>query len=72
MANKEEKAGDVISPPKGKKAGDVIPSESTKDLIAKKDFVITHNEHKIVIKKGQVLKNIPEQFMPNLKTEQVI
>lgn len=41
--------------------------------IAKKDFIIHHNEVHIEIKKGEALpKNIEERFIVNLKTEGVI
>ncbi len=39
---------------------------------AKRDFVISHNEHQIVIKKGDDLSEVPKLFFENLKTEQVI
>jgi hypothetical protein len=47
---------------------------SKKSLIAKKDHVILHNEYKLVIKEGDDLskKNIPEIYIPTLKTEKVI
>jgi len=41
-------------------------------LIAKKDFVIRHNEYFFEIKEGQDISHIPEQFIQNLKTEKVI
>ena len=48
-----------------KKAGEPL-------LIAKKDFIINFNDYRKVIKKGDKLGDIPEKFMPNLKTEKVI
>ena len=40
--------------------------------IAKKDFVIHQNEFHFEIKKGDDLRDIPERFHQNLKTENVI
>ena len=47
------------------------PMPSKKLNIAKKDFVIHHNDVHIEIKKGDVIE-CPEKFLPNLKTEGVI
>jgi hypothetical protein len=47
-------------------------SESKNDLIAKKDHIIFQNSFKIIIKKGDTLENVPSQFIPTLKAEQVI
>ena len=60
MINKEDKTEiESISKPK-------------KELIAKKDHVIVQNDFKLVIKKGQIIKNLPERYIVTLKTEQVI
>lgn len=42
-----------------------------KELIAKKDFIIKHNELFIKIKKGDKV-DVPEFLIQNLKTEKVI
>lgn len=49
-------------------------SSNAKDgsLVAKKDFVINHNEYQRKIKEGEDLSDVPEMYHPNLKTEQVI
>jgi len=47
------------------------PSKRNSSSIAKKDFVIHFNDDHIVIKKGDVV-NVPEKYLPNLKTEGVI
>lgn len=47
------------------------PIQKVQKLIAKKDFVIHHNEIHIEIKKGDAV-SVPEKFLPNLKTEGVI
>jgi len=43
-------------------------------ILAKKDFTICHNEVFIKIKKGDDIETlkIPEKFMQNLETENVI
>lgn len=41
-------------------------------MIAKKDFVIHQNEIHIEIKAGDDVSHVPEKFLENLKTEQVI
>lgn len=45
-------------------------------LIAKRDFIIVQhdgeNEHKYEIKEGDDVSYLPEQFLKNLKTEEVI
>lgn len=41
-------------------------------MIAKKDFVIHFNEIHIEIKAGDDVSHVPEMFLENLKTEQVI
>lgn len=48
--------------------------KTTKKIIAKKDFVICHNEHHFVINKGDdIIKlGVPKVFHENLKTERVI
>ena len=45
-----------------------------KKLIAKRDFLICQNEFLFKIEKGDDIKElkIPEQFIQNLKTENVI
>jgi len=43
-----------------------------KQLIAKKDFEIFHNRYHLVIKAGDNLKDVPELYLANLKTEGVI
>lgn len=42
------------------------------DMIALKDHTIFQNSFKIIIKKGDTLKNVPSQFIPTLETEKVI
>lgn len=39
---------------------------------AKRDHVIFQNKFHIIIKKGELLDDIPEQFYKTLKTEKVI
>lgn len=39
---------------------------------AKKDHIIVQNDFKLVIKKGETIKNLPERYIVTLKTEQVI
>ncbi len=39
---------------------------------AKKDHVIVQNDFKLKIKKGEIIKNLPEKYIITLKTEQVI
>lgn len=41
-------------------------------IIAKKDFIIKHNEFELNIKKGDDLSKVPSKFIANLKTEKVI
>lgn len=61
-----------------KKKKSIEEKESSKEApskqLAKKDFLIVHNEIRIEIKEGQDLGelNIPDLFWPNLKTEGVI
>ena len=43
-----------------------------KKLVAKKDFLILHNGYKRSIKVGDDLKDVPELYHQNLKTEGVI
>ena len=42
------------------------------ELIAKKDFVINHNEYHRTIKVGDDLSDVPELYHQNLKTEGVL
>ena len=49
-----------------------VESPAKEKLIAKKDFIIVHNEHSFEIKEGDSLDHIPEKFLVNLKTEGVI
>ena len=60
MTNKEEKIETNIIP------------KSKKELIAKKDHVIVQNDFKLVITKGKPIKDLPEEYIETLKTEQVI
>ena len=46
--------------------------KKSKKLVAKKDFVIHHNDFHLDIKEGDELKDLPEKFVENLKTEKVI
>lgn len=55
---------------KTKKATKKTKESST--LKARKDWHIVHNEHDIVIRKGDDLSEIPEVFLPSLKAEGVI
>ena len=43
-----------------------------KEMTAKKDFAIHHNDYHRVIKKGDDLSDVPEMFHQNLMTESVI
>lgn len=51
-----------------------MTDNNDKKIIAKKDFVICHNEYFYDIKKGDNINelNIPKKFLENLKTEKVI
>lgn len=53
------------------KVEEFIPGASKK-LIAKKDFKIVHNDYVLDIKQGDDLSDVPEMYLANLKTEQVI
>jgi len=46
--------------------------ELSNDMIAKKDHIIFKNDFKLVIKEGDNLKNIPDEFITTLKAEKVI
>lgn len=46
--------------------------ELSNDMIAKKDHTIFKNDFKLVIKEGDILKDIPSEFIATLKTEKVI
>lgn len=41
-------------------------------LIAKKDFKIVHNEYVREIKVGDDLSDVPNMYLENLRTEQVL
>lgn len=47
-------------------------TKEVKDLIAKKDFWIRHNEYERVIKKGDDLSDVPKLYHENLKTEGIL
>jgi len=49
-----------------------VESGKMKNKTAKKDFVIHHNDFHLEIKKGDNLKQVPDRFYQNLKTEKVI
>lgn len=66
MSWKEKLSKPVESVPDHKKLG-----KST-NLVAKKDFVISHNDKEFKIKSGDDLDHIPEIYLENLKTENVI
>jgi len=40
-------------------------------IMPKKDWVISHNDHHIVLKKGESC-NVPDMFLHSLKSENVI
>jgi len=42
------------------------------EMIAKRDFVICHNDYFKTIKVGDDLSDVPEMYWANLKTETVI
>lgn len=48
------------------------PAESAPSLIALKAFTIVQNEYQRVISPGDDLKDVPERFLVNLKTEGVL
>lgn len=53
--------------------GAVCPLKaSVVELIAKKDFVIRHNEYLKEIKVGDELKDVPSIYIENLFTEGVL
>lgn len=61
----------------GKKEKEVKKPESksffeSKKLVAKKDFKIVHNEYVRDIKVGDDLSDVPEMYIQNLKSEQII
>ncbi|MCP3684537.1 MAG: hypothetical protein GY861_17870 [bacterium] len=55
----------------GKKEKVVGDLPKAKKLIAKKDFVISHNGDRFEIKEGEEVK-VPKKYLQNLKTEGVI
>ena len=57
-----------------KKVSDKEKSEekSSSSVRAKKDFVISFNDYHREIKEGDDLSDVPEMFIQNLKTENVI
>lgn len=46
--------------------------QSVGELIAKKDFVIQHNDYTKKIKAGDDISDVPATYHENLKTEKVI
>lgn len=46
--------------------------EANEAMIAKKDFVITHNDYRREIKTGDDLSDVPPIYLENLKTEGVL
>ena len=61
---------------KKKKSEDVVEEMSVRKIrqgmFAKKDFVIHHNKFHLEIKEGDDLSSVPQMFIENLKTENVI
>lgn len=49
-----------------------MQGEDSGSMIAKKDFVITHNEYTRKIKAGEDVSDVPSKYHQNLKTEKVI
>lgn len=58
-------------PTEKKKAKEEEKSKS-KGLVAKKNFVIAHNEYYRVIKAGDDVSDVPELYHENLRTEGVL
>lgn len=60
-----------LTPPSAVDTAEVkVPSSGS--LIAKKDFLIVHNDYRREIKKGDDLSDVPEIYHPNLRTEEVL
>ena len=60
---------------KKKESGEISmyePRTEPSTLIAKKDFEIHHNDYHRTIKAGDDLSDVPEIYLQNLKTEEVI
>lgn len=53
-----------------KKAPTQKPAEKAR--IAKKDFVICQNQYRREIRSGEDISDVPEVYLPNLKTEGVL
>lgn len=53
-------------------ASEEVACESESMLIAKKAFIIRHNDYYREIKPGDDLSDIPELYHENLKTEGVL
>lgn len=49
-----------------------VVKEKAKALIAKKDFVISHNEYVKKIKAGDDISDVPVLYHENLRTEGVL
>lgn len=50
----------------------VEPVEMSHNMIAKRDFVLSHNDYKREIKAGEDVSDVPVMYHANLKTEKVI
>lgn len=57
---------------KGEKTEISKENISKETWTAKKDHTIVQNDFKLVIKKGDIIKNLPGRYVETLKTEQVI
>lgn len=55
---------------KSEEKKEVKPRPSS--LVAKRDFVICHNDYCRAIKEGDDLSDVPEMYLENLKTEGVL
>ena len=60
------------APQKNSPSGAKEHEETKAALLAKKSFVICHNEYFREIKAGDDLSDIPEIYLPNLLAEGVI
>ncbi len=55
---------------KAEKAPEEVKAKAA--LVAKKDFEIHQNDYHLVIKAGDNISDVPEIYIPNLKSEGVL
>lgn len=64
-------ADELVEDVKGS-TGEFVESLKESRLVAKKDFEIHQNEYHREIKAGEDISDVPECYIPNLKTEGVL